>query len=291
MTTLNRDSLYSRKLLLPLSESTHLVLIGCGGTGSWLAPHLVRIAKLLVELHDRDVSLTFWDHDHVEPKNVYRQNFCQAEVGANKAATLAQRYGLAWGMNIRAIEQPFTGELPSQREFAGHETVYITCVDRNHPRREVARLCERYGGWWVDTGNRKVSGQVSVGRAFADNEYSPLRLPSVTTWLPLPSVQFPDILREEDEEQPETGDYSKLSCADLALVDEQGLSINHGIASASAILLTKMLVTNDLHYHCAYVSTDAGTSLVYNAPRILRKYLKELSNYRAEMPIVYDDGE
>jgi PRTRC genetic system ThiF family protein len=291
MTTLNRDSLYSRKLLLPLSESTHLVLIGCGGTGSWLAPHLVRIAKLLVELHDRDVSLTFWDHDHVEPKNVYRQNFCQAEVGANKAATLAQRYGLAWGMNIRAIEQPFTGELPSQREFAGHETVYITCVDRNHPRREVARLCERYGGWWVDTGNRKVSGQVSVGRAFADNEYSPLRLPSVTTWLPLPSVQFPDILREEDEEQPETGDYSKLSCADLALVDEQGLSINHGIASASAILLTKMLVTNDLHYHCAYVSTEAGTSLVYNAPRILRKYLKELSNYRAEMPIVYDDGE
>jgi tRNA A37 threonylcarbamoyladenosine dehydratase len=53
MTTLNRDSLYARKLLLPLSDSTHLVLIGCGGTGSWLAPHLVRIAKLLVELHDR----------------------------------------------------------------------------------------------------------------------------------------------------------------------------------------------------------------------------------------------
>jgi PRTRC genetic system ThiF family protein len=289
MTTLNRDSLYARKLLLPLSDSTHLVLIGCGGTGSWLAPHLVRIAKLLVELHDRDISLTFWDHDHVEPKNVYRQNFCQAEVGANKATALAQRYGLAWGMNVRAIEQPFTGELPSHHEFAGREMVYVTCVDHNRPRQAVAQLCERYGGWWVDTGNRKVSGQVSVGRAFADNEFSPLRLPSVTTWTPLPSVQFPDILQDVDEELPEAGDYSELSCADLALIDEQGLSINHAIASAAATLLTKMLLTGDLHYHCAYVSTETGTSLVYNAPRILKKYLKGLRNRQGEAPLAWDD--
>jgi PRTRC genetic system ThiF family protein len=289
MTTLNRDSLYARKLLLPLSDSTHLVLIGCGGTGSWLAPHLVRIAKLLVELHDREVSLTFWDHDHVEPKNVYRQNFCGAEVGANKATALAQRYGLAWGMIVRAIEQPFTGELPSQREFAGGETIYVTCVDHNRARQGVARLCERYGGWWVDTGNRKVSGQVSIGRAFADNESSPLRLPSVTTWLPLPSIQFPDILQEEKNEELEANDYSELSCADLALVDEQGLSINHAIASAAATLLTKMLVTFDLQYHCAYVSTEAGTSLAYNAPRILKKYLKELQNRQKEAQFVDDD--
>ena len=243
MTTLNRDSLYARKLLLLLPDNLHLVLIGCGGTGSWLAPHLVRITKLLTELHDRDVSLTFWDHDHVEPKNVYRQNFCQAEVGVNKATALAQRYGLAWGVNIHAIGQPFTGEFPFQREFAGHETIYITCVDHNRPRQEVAQRCDRYGGWWVDTGNRKISGQVSLGHAFAEGEPSPLRLPSVTTWTPLPSVQFPDIWQDEEESIPEADDYSEMSCADLALVDEQGLSINHAVASATATLLTKMLVT------------------------------------------------
>ena len=286
MTTLNRDSLYARKLLLPLSDSLHLVLIGCGGTGSWLAPHIVRIAKLLADLHDKEVSLTFWDHDHVEPKNVYRQNFCQAEVGANKAAALAQRYGLAWGVNVRAIEQPFTGEPPFQREFGGHETVYITCVDHNRPRQELARLCERYGGWWIDTGNRKLSGQVSVGRAFADNESSPLRLPSVTTWTPLPSDQFPDIWREDTGEEPEPDDYSEMSCADLALMDEQGLSINHAVASAAATLLTRMLVTGDLDYHCAYVSTQSGTSLAYNAPRILKKYWKELQTRQFEAPPV-----
>ena len=67
-----------------------------------------------------------------------------------------------------------------------------------------------------------------------------------------------------------------MSCADLALLDEQGLSINHAVASAAATLLTRMLVIHDLNYHCAYVSTKSGTSLAYNAPRILKKYLKEL---------------
>ena len=35
-----------------------------------------------------------------------------------------------------------------------------------------------------------------------------------------------------------------------------------------------MLLTRDLRYHCAYVSLEAGTQFVYNAPRILRKHLK-----------------
>ena len=47
---LNKDSLYARSLLLPVTKGTRLVLIGCGGTGSWLAPHVVRIARLLREV-------------------------------------------------------------------------------------------------------------------------------------------------------------------------------------------------------------------------------------------------
>jgi hypothetical protein len=69
-------------------------------------------------------------------------------------------------------------------------------------------------------------------------------------------------------------DYTNLSCAELALMDEQGISINHSIASAAASLLARMLVTKDLRYHCAYVSLDAGAQFVYNSPRILKKQLK-----------------
>jgi hypothetical protein len=89
----------------------------------------------------------------------------------------------------------------------------------------------------------------------------------------MPSLQFPDILAGKAEARQEE-DSSGLSCAEMAVMDEQGLSINHAVASAGAALLMKMLVTGDLQHHCVYVSTEFGTSLTYNSPRIIRKYLK-----------------
>jgi len=291
---LNKDSLDARTLLLPVSKKTHLFLIGTGGTGSWLAPHIVRIAKLLTRLQE-EVSLTFWDLDRVEAKNIYRQNFCSAEIGMNKAATLAHRYGLAWGIPIKVIEEPFAGRHGALGESLGNSyrrdanVVFVSCVDRNAARQEIAKVCKNYPAWWVDTGNLKTSGQVTVGRELFEKEPSPLRLPSVTTWTPSPSLQFPTIMRNTKEDI-QAIDYTNLSCAELALVDEQGISINHSVASAAASLLTKMLVTRDLRYHCAYVSLEAGTQIVYNSPRVLRKHLKAAMGSVRSLGLE-DDGE
>jgi PRTRC genetic system ThiF family protein len=288
---LNKDSLNARTLILPVSKRTHLLLIGCGGTGSWLAPHIVRIAKLLTELQE-DVSVTFWDYDTVEAKNIYRQNFCSAEIGMNKAAALAHRYGIAWGIPINVVEEPFVSKHGALNGSLGNfyrwdrNVIFVTCVDTNAARREVAKVCKSYPSWWMDTGNLKTSGQVSVGRELFEKEPSPLRLPSVTTWAPPPSLQFPNIMRHTREDiQPV--DYTNMSCAELALVDEQGISINHSIASAAATLLAKMLVTRDLRYHCAYVSLEAGTQPVYNSPRILRKHLKAA---KVDVSLLNDEG-
>jgi len=192
---------------------------------------------------------------------------------------LAHRYGLAWGIPIKVVEEPFASKHGALSASLGNfyrwdrNVIFVTCMDRNAARQEVAKVCKTYPAWWVDTGNLKASGQVSVGRELFEKEPSPLRLPSVTTWAPPPSLQFPNIMRNTMEEiQPV--DYTNMSCAELALVDEQGISINHSIASAAASLLAKMLATKDLRYHCAYVSLDAGTQFVYNSPRILRKHLK-----------------
>jgi PRTRC genetic system ThiF family protein len=279
---LNRDSLYARKILLPVRKKVHLALIGMGGTGSWLAPHIVRTAKLIQEVQGREVSVTICDPDTVEEKNIYRQKFCSAEIGTNKSVTLAQRFGHAWGFPIVAVDQSYTHELnamsdaifsyEAQREA---NVILITCVDNNAARREVVKMLGREMPhcWWMDTGNVKVSGQVSVGRPLL-KEPSPLRLPGFTTWTPAPSTQFPGIMAEEEVEHAQTPDYESMSCAEIALVDEQGLSINHAIASTAASMLMKLLVVGDLQYHCAYVSTESGTSFAYNSPRILRKHLK-----------------
>jgi hypothetical protein len=217
----------------------------------------------------------------VEQKNIYRQNFCEAEIGVNKAQTLARRYGHAWEMEMIAVGAPFSRENLyrnnlAQRYGSGEVHFLVSCVDNNKARQEIVKCCqEMNSAWWMDTGNLKTAGQVSVGRSLHQNESSPLQFPSKTTWLPLPSEQFPGILQPESERVKEELDYSGLSCADIALVDEQGLSINHAVASTAATMLMKLLVTQDLQHHCAYVSIDSGTAFVYNSPRTLKKYLRD----------------
>jgi PRTRC genetic system ThiF family protein len=271
-------------------------LIGCGGTGSWLAPHLARITKLLREVHQIAVRLAFWDYDAVEEKNIFRQNFSEAEIGMNKAETLARRYGIAWGLEIIALPVPFSADAMYRNNLGDRYgdssmPVFITCVDKNTPRQDVAKVCSQYFGWWLDCGNLKTAGQVSIGRGLPPRELSPLRFPSMTTWTPLPSVQFPGILQEEAETRKEEMDYSGMSCADIALVDEQGLSINHVIASTASAILMKLLVTKDLQYHCAYVSIASGTNFVYNSPRILTNYLEKMEFVSVEGTEEYDDQE
>jgi hypothetical protein len=82
--------------------------------------------------------------------------------------------------------------------------------------------------------------------------------------------------------------YTRMSCAELALVDEQGISINRSITSAAASLLAKMLVPKGLRHHCAYVSPEAGVQFVYNSPRILKKHLKATKGI---MNPLDDEGE
>ena len=292
---LNEDALYARSILLPVVKSVTIHLIGCGGTGSWLAPHLARITKLLQEVHHINVRLAFWDYDAVEEKNIFRQNFCEAEIGTNKAEALARRFGLAWGLEIVALPVSFSADVMYRNNLGDRYgdssmPVFITCVDKNAPRQDVAKVCSQYFGWWLDCGNLKTAGQVSVGRGLPPRELSPLRFPSVTTWTPLPSAQFPGILENEPDTKKEI-DFSDMSCADIALVDEQGLSINHAIASTAAAMLMKLLVTKDLQYHCAYVSIDSGTSFVYNSPRILTDYLKKMEFASVEGAEEYGNQE
>ena len=293
---LNEDALYARSILLPVVKSITIHLIGCGGSGSWLAPHLVRITKLLQDVHQINVRLAFWDYDAAEGKNIFRQNFCEAEIGTNKAETLARRYGTAWGLDIIALPVPFSADAMYRNSLGDRYgdssmPVFITSVDNNRPRQDVAKVCSQYFGWWLDCGNIKTAGQVSVGRGLPPRELSPLRFPSMTTWTPLPSLQFPSILQEDVATRKEEVDYSGMSCADIALVDEQGLSINHAIASTAAAMLMKLLVTKDLRHHCAYVSIDSGTTFIYNSPRVLTDYMKNMEFVSVEGTEEYGDQE
>jgi PRTRC genetic system ThiF family protein len=163
-------------LKIALPEQHHalkLYLVGTGGTGSWLAPHLVRLARFLRETRQMNVHFTFVDPDVVEMKNVYRQNFGETEVGGHKAELLALRYAAAWGQRIEVHVAPFDKGMV-QLEYRDLGMI-VGCVDNAAARKTIAEALDqetRLHGtdglpwlWWLDCGNGTDTGQVLFGAA------------------------------------------------------------------------------------------------------------------------------
>lgn len=71
------------------SAPVKIVVLGAGGTGGYLIPHLYQIVFADSE---RLYRIIICDGDIVEKKNLVRQNFVEQDIGRNKAAVLAERY-------------------------------------------------------------------------------------------------------------------------------------------------------------------------------------------------------
>jgi len=83
-------------------EPTHpltIALIGCGGTGSLVAPRLARLDYVLKELGLPGLYVTVYDGDTVEQNNVGRQNFNKNDIGDYKAANIVQKMNLSYGLD------------------------------------------------------------------------------------------------------------------------------------------------------------------------------------------------
>src|SRR5512143_622428 len=144
------------KFVLPerwLNGAVKVLIVGAGGTGSECLDALVRLHYALTHIgHPDGLSITLQDGDTVSSANVARQRFVPSDVGHNKAELLARRYGLMFGLSIRAL--PTYALKRHVAEFAQFDLV-ITCVDRARFRVAMGkhwatRKCETL---WLDHGN------------------------------------------------------------------------------------------------------------------------------------------
>ena len=276
---LNLDQLNAAKLIVPLSQRIRLVLVGSGGTGSWLAPAVARVARLLTEKFAKDVQVGFVDPDTVEVKNIYRQNFCLAEVGCNKAIALATRYGTAWGVNIVAAPHKFSWGVV--KDLGGYQyddlTVLIGCVDNPAARHDIQGSIRSMQGtvFWLDCGNVKESGQVLIGRNEPGEQVKTFPLPDKCAWIPLPSRQHKELVGKGTDDEPESLSVvpTGLSCAEIAMLDEQGLTINQTIASVAADYLVRLLLTQNLDKFQTYIDLNSGSmKSAYITPANIRRW-------------------
>ena len=222
--------------------SPTVVVVGCGGTGGYVAGHLARLATI------KKMGLIFVDGDIVEQKNLERQHFITSDIGKNKAVALAERYNGAFGLNITAHTKYLEDAHAIQNLFYNtasaifgrnpHPAILIGCVDNNATRIKINewfnyRYNENYGCFWIDSGNEETTGQVSLGftpqyiasynvASYDDFKKEPKYYSRYQNLFKLPSIieKHPDILKSDDKL------VSEQSCAERAISAPQNIMTN-----------------------------------------------------------------
>ena len=236
-----------------------IVLVGCGGTGGFLAEAICRL------LIGRSARVYLVDPDRVEPHNLLRQAFDRGDVGRFKAEVLAGRLSRRFGREIGYAVLPYTRELHGQvfREGSSRLNLLIGCVDNAPARRALADTLDQRGYgyprahqrvWHLDTGNGRNSGQVLLGNATRPEELRGAFLPAagLCRALPAPSLQRPDLL----EAQPEPRQLP--DCAEAVAEGTQGPTINQVVAAIAASFVEKMLA-GTCEWMASYLDLDDGT--------------------------------
>lgn len=216
-----------------------VVMLGAGGTGGHIAPHLYRLLYAL----DRPVRFIICDGDVVEEKNLVRQNFIPADLGENKAKVLAERYSTVFGMEteyvpafvetaerLRELLTPQVwryGHYP--QEIVHEQVILIGAVDNNKSRQLCHRVfLQARELIYIDSGNGEFTGQVVCGIRRGHKTYYP----------PIGLV-YPDVLEETDKFPTE------LSCAEASVSAPQSMAANITAATAVVDMVYNILTLGD----------------------------------------------
>lgn len=235
-----------------------IVLVGCGGTGGFLADSICRL------LIDRPADLYLVDPDRVEPHNVARQAFDRTDVGHFKAEVLAMRLARRYSREIGYSVLPYDHELHAQVFGATHSrlNLLVGAVDNVAARRAIAATIgsgtAMYGTrnervWWLDCGNGQNAGQVLLGNATQSEGLRHAFNPQLGLCraLPAPSLQRPDLLEAPPEPR------HAPDCAEAIAHGDQGPTINQVVAVVAASYVEKLL-TGTCCWMACYFDLDDG---------------------------------
>ena len=241
-----------------------VTVVGCGGTGGFVAEGLARLLPPRADL-------VLIDHDRVEERNLARQNFTRGELGQFKSEALARRLSKRHGLPIAY------STLPVMMTELRWPSLIIGCVDNGPARREIAkRVQDRgltwVGGyshsvprelqrgpeleaylWWVDAGNAESYGQILIG-----NTDRTIFNKDICLGLPLPTLQRPDILREVPQQR---------DCGD---VPEQGPTINR-VMAALVVEVVRRLVEGTCPWYQLYLDLETGMLTLALVSEVVKK--------------------
>ena len=234
-----------------MERPVRIVMLGAGGTGGHIAPHLYRLLYSL----DRPVRFIICDGDVVEKKNLVRQNFIPADLGENKAKVLAERYSTVFGMETEYVPDYIESEDrlkklitpmewrrgPFSERPVWDQVILIGAVDNNRSRQLCHKVFyEARDLVYIDSGNGKHTGQVVCG----------IRSGGRTFYRPVGKV-YPDVLEHTDKFPTE------LSCAEASVSSPQSITANVTAATVVVDMIYNILAQGESRVRLATFSTTS----------------------------------
>lgn len=238
-----------------INSSKHIIIAGCGGTGSRLAQFIAQHYAYNTR-QDEKVSLSFVDNDKIEVKNLKRQNFFDFEVGQYKAEALANRFKFLYKIEAKAYNTDIAQFISDGHTVIKNGNTYpglliiFDCLDNRDGRLNIENTLNRHSMILnnqtiliISCGNELDYGQVYFGtyagninkyKHSTGNNIHKIISEDVTeiTYIPTFMRRYPDL---QDSVAP--------SCANTDQ-PEQSLAINCSIAQF-AFNIFLQLVNND----------------------------------------------
>lgn len=228
-----------------------VTVVGCGGTGGFVAEGLCRL------LPSR-ATLMLVDPDRVVERNLGRQNFSLADLGHFKSQVLAET------LAVKSERPVAYSVLPISLLDSHGPGIVIGCVDNGPARRDIAlKVADNpWHSWWVDAGNGENYGQVLIGNV-KDRLYGTFDIEKqICLALPLPTMQRPDILSQQAPVR---------SCAEAVQAEEQSPTINQIMASW-VLEVVRRLIEGSLTWIQVYIDVEVGmVNPVWATPETVAK--------------------
>ena len=247
----------------PHTHHPRIIIVGCGGTGGFLADALCRL------MIGRPATIALVDHDRVEPHNLLRQNFLPPDVGRFKSKTLAERLSTNYQRTIAYSTHPFArfpdGTYPAIAPNA--PAIILGCVDNAAARASMAQcINEHYNAWLIDAGNDTNWGQILIGNTIMTDLLTNAFTNDLCHRLPAPTVQRPDILTAVPTAPAD------IDCAAAMDLTDQDPTINFTMA-AHMVHVVRRFLAGTCTFMSVHIDMELATAVpAYITPQAVQHY-------------------
>jgi molybdopterin/thiamine biosynthesis adenylyltransferase len=255
-------------------KTLSITQIGCGGTGGWLAPHLIKflsnLHKMLnlerEEQYHKNIIYNLIDPDIVEARNILRQNFIYDDIEDFKVNSIKRRYvGYIKDFNIFKIKlekiNQFNKILNKSTDEENRLDIIIGCIDNIQTRLRIYKWCKKNINptIYLDAGNELDRGQI-ISQVFKLDDF--INNSSFETFISLEN--YKKYIKEQDNFN-KLFDKNKITTkeASCAYFGDQSQSINNLAAAYLFTIIQNLIVSDKLPPYNLFFNNN-GNSISKN---------------------------